>query len=57
MIGIILAIAILIFGIFLKSTNDPKLESFKKFSWMFIIIGILTLAGKLVIMYQNGELK
>ncbi len=56
MIGLIVAIAILIFGIFLRSTNDPKLESSKRFSWMFILIGILTLVGKLVIMYQNGEL-
>lgn len=56
MIGLIVAIAILIFGIFLRSTTDPKLESSKRFSWMFILIGILTLVGKLVIMYQNGEL-
>lgn len=56
MIGLIVAIVILIFGIFLRSTNNPKLESSKRFSWMFILIGILTLVGKLVIMYQNGEL-
>jgi len=56
MIGIILAVFILIFGIFLKVTKDPKFASSKKYSWMFIIIGILTLVGKFVIMYQKGEL-
>lgn len=56
MFGIILAIFILVFGIYLKITKDPKLATAKKFSWMFIIIGILTLVGKLVIMYQKGEL-
>jgi len=56
MFGIILAIFILVFGIYLKITKDPKLATSKKFSWMFIIIGILTLVGKLVIMYQKGEL-
>ena len=56
MFGIILAIFILVFGIYLKVTNDPKLATSKKFSWMFILIGILTLVGKIVIMYQKGEL-
>ena len=56
MFGIILAVFILIFGIFLRITNDPKFASSKKYSWMFIIIGILTLVGKFVIMYQKGEL-
>ena len=56
MFGIVLAIFILVFGIYLKITKDPKLATSKKFSWMFIIIGILTLVGKLVIRYQKGEL-
>ncbi len=56
MIGIILAILILVFGIFLKTTKDPKLSTSKKYSWMFIIVGIISLIGKLLIMYQKGEL-
>lgn len=56
MFGIILAVIILIFGVFLIITNDQKFASSKKYSWMFIIIGILTLVGKFVIMYQKGEL-
>lgn len=56
MFGIILAVAIMVFGIFLKTTSDPKFVGSKKFSWMFIILGILSVVGKLVIMYQKGEL-
>lgn len=56
MFGIIIAIFILVFGIYLKMTNDPKLATSKKFSWMFILIGALSIIGKLVIMYQKGEL-
>lgn len=56
MFGLILAIAMIVFGFFLKQTNDPKLASSKRFSWMFIILGTLSLMGKLVIMYQKGEL-
>lgn len=56
MFGLILAVAMVVFGIFLKQTNDPKLASSKKYSWMFIILGTLSLVGKLVIMYQKGEI-
>lgn len=56
MVGIILALGILFFGIFLKTTTNPGFASSKKFSWMFIAIGIFTLIGKLFIMYQQGEL-
>lgn len=56
MIGLFLAIFILVFGVFLKTINNPGFASSKKFSWLFIAIGILTLIGKLVIMYQKGEI-
>lgn len=56
MFGIVLGVFILIFGIFLKVTKDPKFATSKKFSWMFIILGALSLVGKLVIMYQKGEI-
>ena len=56
MFGISLAFVILFFGIFLKTTSNPGFTSSKKFSWLFIVIGAITLIGKLVIMYQKGEL-
>ncbi|WP_156831953.1 hypothetical protein [Kaistella palustris] len=56
MFGLILALGILIFGFFLETTKTPGFESSKKFAWMFIAIGVLTVIGKLVIMYQKGEL-
>ncbi|WP_185146661.1 hypothetical protein [Chryseobacterium sp.] len=56
MFGIFLALILLIFGIFLKVTKDPGFAASKRFSWLFIVIGILTLAGKLIIMYQKGQL-
>lgn len=56
MFGLALSILILIFGIFLRTTKNPGFASSKRFSWLFIIIGILTIAGKLIILYQKGEL-
>lgn len=56
MFGIVLGVFILIFGLFLKVTKDPKLATSKKFSWMFILIGILSVIGKLFMMYQKGEI-
>ncbi len=56
MFQIFLALLIIIFGIFLKVTKDPGFAKTKKFSWIFIAVGALTLVGKLVIMYQTGEL-
>ncbi|MDQ0476156.1 MULTISPECIES: hypothetical protein [Chryseobacterium] len=56
MLQLFLGLLILIFGVFLKTTKDPGFAKSKKFSWMFILIGILSIMGKLVIMYQQGEL-
>ncbi|MGA9213054.1 hypothetical protein [Kaistella sp.] len=56
MFGIILSILIAIFGVFLKTTKDPGFAKSKKFAWLFIAIGVLSLVGKLIIMYQKGEL-
>ena len=50
MFGIIIAVAILLFGIFLKTTNNPGFASSKRFAWMFIILGILSIAGKIFLM-------
>ncbi|WP_304343140.1 hypothetical protein [Chryseobacterium koreense] len=56
MFGIILATAIFGFGIFLKTTKNPGFASSKKFAWMFIILGIMSILGKLFILYSKGEL-
>lgn len=56
MIGIVLSLVILVFGIFLKVTNNPGFAGSKRFSWLFIILGIITLAGKIIILNQKGTL-
>ena len=56
MFGIILALFILGFGIFLRTTTNEGFSGSKKFSWLLIATGAITFIGKLVIMYQKGEL-
>ena len=56
MFQLFLGVLLLNFGIFLKVTKDPGFAKSKKFSWMFIAIGILSIIGKLVIIYQTGKL-
>lgn len=56
MFQIFLGLLILGFGIFLKITKDPGFIKSKKFSWMFIAIGILSIFGKLLLAHQTGEL-
>ena len=56
MFGIVASIFIFAFGVFLKVTKNPGFASSKRFAWIFIAIGLLSLIGKLVIMYQKGLL-
>jgi len=56
MFGIALSAFMLVFGIFLKLTNNPGFASSKRFSWLFIILGIVTLVGRIIILNQKGEL-
>lgn len=56
MFQLFLGLLLLVFGIFLKLTNDPGFAKSRRFAWMFIAIGALSLLGKLIIMYQTGEL-
>ncbi|SIT95894.1 hypothetical protein SAMN05660493_00563 [Epilithonimonas bovis DSM 19482] len=56
MFGIILSAFMLVFGIFLKLTKNPGFASSKRFSWLFILLGIITLIGKIIILNQKGEL-
>ena len=56
MFQLFLGFLLLIFGVFLKTTKDEGFAKSKKFAWMFIGIGILSIAGQILIMYQKGEL-
>lgn len=56
MIQLFLGLLLLIFGIYLKFSKEMALSKQKKFSWIFILIGLLSIIGKLTIMYQKGEL-
>ncbi|MEN4759012.1 hypothetical protein ABEG63_01615 [Chryseobacterium sp. C39-AII1] len=55
MLQIILPIIFLIFGLFLKKTNNPGFKSSKKFATMFIILGISTLVAKFILMYLASK--
>ena len=56
MFQIVLGILMVIFGVFLKVTKEPGFAKSKKFSWMFIAIGLLSIIAELVIMYQTGKI-
>lgn len=56
MFGIILPVFLLGFGLFLRTTKNEGFSGSKRFSWLLIAIGAITLLGKLIIMYQKGEL-
>jgi hypothetical protein len=48
MVGIGLAVFMLVFGIFLKVTKNPGFAPNKRFAWVFIIIGTLSLIFKIL---------
>lgn len=56
MFQLFLGFLLLVFGIFLRMSKDPGFAKSKKFAWMFIVVGVLAIAGKLLIMYQTGEI-
>lgn len=51
MFGIIVALLVLLFGIFLQTTKNQGFASSKRFAWMFIIVGLLALLFKLYTQY------
>jgi len=57
MFGILLSVFMLIFGIFLRFTKDPGFAGAKRFSWLFIALGILSIAGKLIIYIKKENYK
>ncbi len=48
MFGIILSVLMLTFGIFLKVTKNPGFTQNKKFAWVFIGIGLVSLIFKIL---------
>lgn len=56
MFQLFLGLILLIFGIFLKVTKDPGFAKSKKFFLVFILIGLLSIIGKLMLAYQTGKL-
>lgn len=48
MFGIILSVLMLTFGIFLKVTKNPGFAQNKKFAWVFIVIGLVSLIFKIL---------
>jgi len=48
MFGIIVSALMLAFGIFLKMTKNPGFAKNKKFAWVFIGIGIVSLIFKII---------
>lgn len=55
MLQIILPIIFLLFGFFLKKTNNEGFRSSKKFANVFIILGISTLVAKFILMYIKSK--
>ncbi|MET3537284.1 hypothetical protein SAMN05216324_11039 [Chryseobacterium limigenitum] len=55
MLQIALPILFIIFGIFLKKTNNPGFRSSKKFAIMFIILGISTLVARFITLYLKSK--
>ncbi len=56
MFGIGLSIFMTAFGIYLKVTKNPGFAASKKFAWLFIALGALTLIGRIVNMYLKNEI-
>jgi hypothetical protein len=48
MFGIIVSAFMLAFGIFLKVTKNPGFAQSKKFAWIFIGIGLVSLIFKIL---------
>ncbi|SIQ17375.1 hypothetical protein SAMN05880574_10717 [Chryseobacterium sp. RU37D] len=48
MLGIIVSAFMLVFGIFLKVTKNPGFAQNKRFAWIFIAIGAISLIFKIL---------
>ncbi|MEN2434641.1 hypothetical protein AAH994_04430 [Weeksellaceae bacterium A-14] len=55
MFGIVWSVLIIGFGVFLKLTRNPGFATSKKFYWMFIILGLLTLTAKITLLLTKNQ--
>lgn len=55
MLQIVGSIAFIFFGIFLKNTKKQEFQRSRKFSTFFIILGILTLIGGIILKYLKTQ--
>ena len=56
MFQLLLGFLLFIFGKFLKLTKEQGFAKSKRFWWMFVLIGILSMVAQIFIMNQKGEL-
>lgn len=56
MFGIILSILMTAFGVYLKLSKKPGFATSKKYAWLFIGLGLLTLIGRIANMYLKNKL-
>lgn len=56
MLQIALPILFILFGLFLKKTDMKGFQSSKKFSNMFLLLGISTLVAGIIIIYMKSKL-
>ncbi|CAD7809971.1 hypothetical protein CHRY9390_02100 [Chryseobacterium aquaeductus] len=55
MFQIAFSIAFIIFGLFLKNTSNQGFQQSRRFSTFFIVIGILTLIGGMILMLYKSK--
>lgn len=55
MIQITLSLILIAFGFFLKYTKNPGFQRSRRFSGFFIILGIITLIGKIALIYYESK--
>ena len=56
MFQLFLGFLLFIFGIFLKLTKEQGFAKSKRFWWMFVLIGILSIAAQIFKKKKKGEL-
>lgn len=49
----ILPVIFIVLGIFIKTSNDPRWKTSKKMSTLLIILGVLTLVGKIILDFSK----
>jgi uncharacterized membrane protein len=55
MLQIVGAVAFILFGLFLKNTKNQEFQRSRKYSKFFIILGVLTLIGGIILKYLKSQ--